>query len=537
MATRPYTVLYGGVENGELRIDGQSVSDGTEWVRMLKRSVIFVDSTVKAPHLTALMSHPDDTASGQPGNVNGVTLRTITGSVKIIRGGDVWGIPARNIDELSKGMERIRTLCDDNGITWRPTAAGTSVEIAMNLCKGIGPFTGSRWRLASYAAIHAGPMTHVRGGAPRGIHIDRRSAYLAEMSEPMPNGELYLMDGEVSVSRHLSKPGLVYCQVNVAHTEDTNQLPPLPVSTKRGRMLYPVGTFRGIWPSNMLREAVESGEIEVVKVFWSIRWTRMRPVLQPFVARMEGLPKELAKPLYTRLWGKMSAQGGWTGRLHETGKAIPSGELFWQCNARPQHSTRLPPYHRPDMAAWIVGLNHANVVRTVRATKPETLIAAHVDAIWTSDVEGARKLCGSGIGDWKEEATGRIRYYSQGRYYVQSPERTKIGYSGWPHDNPPTLAEFARWASSHTEGKQYVRGWLTKPETDPNAKSVAPELISMDNTVINGYLPSDSEYWASGGRFKSGWQSFLDGEDKQRERNASAPCIHGITGGDCDECL
>ncbi len=378
-------------------------------------------------------------------------------------------------------------------------------------------------------------MIHVSGGAQVGAHIDRRQAYLSEMAQPMPAGETYIMDGEIPAHRHVDKPGLVYCCVKVAHTNVVNQLPPLPIASKRGKMLYPVGEFRGIWPSIMLKEALESGEIEITKVYWSMRWTTLKPIFAPFVEKVSTLPKELAKPLYTRVWGKMSAQGGWVGTLEsKQNNDIPSGDLYWVCKAKPQYANSFPPYHRPDVAAWIVGLNHANMVRSVRATKPETLIAAHVDALWSSDVQGCLDQCGDSRGEWKLEGTGQIRYYSQGRYYVNDGSKVKIGASGWDDNGkPPTLEGFKAWASVVRE-KETVRGWIDRPETTWKARSVAPEILGTDIVVMSGHSPADTDFWGARGVYRQKWQTFLENGSKP----SSSVCKHGTSYDDCMEgCL
>ena len=107
--------------------------------------------------------------------------------------------------------------------------------------------------------------------------------------------------------------------------------------------------------------------------------------------------KDVSKPLYTRFWGKWGNRGGYSGmpanrRTICPDGSFPTGGFIWSSNITSQTSDADQTY-RPDISAAIAAKNQIAVHRALRMLKPESIIAVHVDAIWTDDIEGAEKVC------------------------------------------------------------------------------------------------------------------------------------------------
>lgn len=62
---------------------------------------------------------------------------------------------------------------------------------------------------------------------------------------------------------HLNGFGVTYCEVEVKKTD----IPPLPYRTETGKLIYPIGRFRGSWANHELNYAVQTGFAKIKKVF------------------------------------------------------------------------------------------------------------------------------------------------------------------------------------------------------------------------------------------------------------------------------
>ncbi len=528
------------MDGDALTIDGLPAGD---WIRRatFRGSIAYLTDNVPPRELVALMG-PDDIAFGNPTELYGVSLKTKGDGLFKIMSGSAWGIQTDSVDKLADHIVRSQKICKEHGIKWKRTSAATVSGMIQKACP-LKPLT-PRFRGMSHAGLHAGPIVHVSGGAADAIYMDRIGAYLDALRRPLPAGGWFVYRHEgIKLSRVLRRPGLIDCAVFVNHTEDTNQLPPLPAKLKNNRVCYPVGRVRGVWPSHFIKDALDRGEIEILEIYTVARCNRLQPVLQPLFDWIVKLPKDIAKPLYTRAWGKMSSNSYWTGTLARDDGRIPAFGLWWEQEARPFWTTRVPRYYRPDLAAWIVSLNHQEVINAVRQTTPETLIACHVDAIWTKDTragEGLAKrypqrvsanrirgLDTESIGKWELESRGRVRFYAPGVYTVNGDDGTeKVAACGWPYMRSPTVDSLTAWMETGRENPRY-RGWEDSPKDSMDAMSIAPYLpggMSYDaSQTMPPYMgppPARKGYWTMGGYVQDKWLAEL----QYRDSGESPPC-------------
>lgn len=498
--------LYAWAQGDRLFIDGVEAGP---WLRLTANAFVYADSTVEfRRHILPLFTKAD-TAIGSPFEVTGANLVTETGTLRVFLG-DTWGLDRRNAATYAKELEAIVTAARDNGVEWRPTAGNTAMVMLAQYCKehmrrGIDP----RWRSLAYAGIHAGPIIHASGGGKRVAHIDRNKAYAAAMLEPLPGKTLV----DLGKRDPLECDCIVACDVMMPDLD----IPILPLTLQDATVVYPVGHIRGVWPSNLLRVAIQNGA-KITSVRGGFRWLYKEPYMQPYTERVLSLPKHLGKPLYTRTWGKLCSMGRWTGSK-DTGWIEGSG-LKWTHEV-PDETKRLHPQNRPEIAAWIVGNNHAEMMRAIQGL--DSIVAAHVDAIWTADTAGAAKLVrdNAGIGGWKLEDQGETRYYSVGQYHTidKATNEDVMGFAGWQGAEDPTVEVFRKWASDPNKPPTVSREWSKNPREHMSASSVPHRIDGdPDYRVYSGNDPFCAELWDKEGKLKGT-------ERNTKEHGAGCTCI------------
>ena len=489
MARKPKVILTADCSGDTMRIDGHRIGP---WVRYYRDLCIYVDCRFDfkkhlLPHLT-----PDDTAIGTPGRVVGVSLKRHDGGpcgkVYCV---DAWGGSNESAETLLQHTLATRAMCEDSDITWRPTAAATAMELVRQQCfKHFYPGILPQWRELALSAIHAGPIIHATGGG-YAHHIDRRKAYLHAMDRPFGVGKLVAC----THNRAMACGGLTDVTVNVPY----HAVPPLSVRTKDRKVFYPIGTFRGVYPTVSLQVAIEKYGVEILRAHGAVRWQYTSDCMHDVCEAITSLPKLLAKPLYTRIWGKLCSTGGWIGSLEPTSWTTTGNGLKWSYDGGTYEQSR-NPLHRPDIAAQIVGINHAAVMDT--AASLSGIVAMHVDSIWTSDNVVDKVKIGPNVGDWKLECTGALRYMGHGIYtHRRSDGTTKIGHCGFPTVDRPTAATIEHNMSlTGTEKPDSTyREWGTEnPKISANAVSLPLAVDAPKMELYATHSPWDVTRWENG---------------------------------------
>ena len=364
------------------------------------------------------------------------------------------------------------------------------------------------------------------------VEIDITGAYLNAMSMPLPNlaKSMYFYNPEQSWRTIRTNFGFVEALVNVPKSLEKG-LPPLPLYNGRGT-IYPTGIFRGVWSIDLLRYAEEECGVKVIDTFEHACFLRqfLEPYFQPLANqwfRIEN--RSLAKPMYTRFWGKWGNRGGYVGYparlVGNRDGAFPSNGFDWYSSMVEQdEDTEAKPY-RPDIAATIAAYNHIAVHRALRILKPESIIAVHVDAIWTDDIEGAQRVCdeiqpdrltwmdetdedyiedelssGNFPGQWRIKNSGRDRHLACGVYY----HGNQVGHSGLK-GKPRSEEELVRrYTLTHSPKDTQelafaieARNWNDnlKPLQSIHARSTAPHLKQTNHQrVIQGSPVYSSKY-------------------------------------------
>ena len=462
-----------------------------------------------------------------------------------------------NINPYDMSLEELIQYAEDKGFEIPEDKTYSKDDCISHLFEDVfTPPLGSlphRWREMAHAAVHGGPICCLRGGSDHAVEVDIKGAYLTAMCGEMPViGNYEDPDtGQMSFNSYFAgRDGVTWEQImadGIEHgfidatvyvNEDLEYgMPPLPISVGEG-MVFPRGKFRGIWTLPLLKMAVDFNEAQVLKVHHSFFSRRAEQLFLPYASFLRRLPKPISKELYVKFWGKFNFRGGWVGIKQAEAPdrpCIPANGLWWY-EERINQTDRARPTYRPDIAAYIASYNHIALYKAMRSIDPKSIIAVHVDAIWTDDLEGARRLCDnskkvnefniqenrletvSDYGGWVIKREGPLRFWACGVY----DHNGKLGYSGfdakkYSTTGKPTRSEIDNWMKVRDNNKQErenlcCREWKDgiTPGQDENAISKSVILDEINPTCPFGGLDFYDTDWIPSGWLRSQADSIPD---------------------------
>jgi hypothetical protein len=442
---------------------------------------------------------PEDVAFGpMPGSVLGVKFRIGKRNRFTVLDSSAWGVNASDPVQSFSNLQRMMAQAESNGIRVKNSVAATAVGVYMDRFDGTQGHPAirqlpPRWRAMAHAALHGGPISVLQAGASCATQIDVRNAYLAALYEPMPvvgveDGNRvggWLTHDNKKWDRVRRLTGFVDASVRVSPDLDPLALPPLPVHLRHGSV-YPRGELRGCWTIAQVTDAEERGEVEVLEVHQFCFAPQTRPLFAEVADLFGSLPKTLGKRLYTRFWGKFGSRGGYAAHKSEQPVfgEVPASGLWWKFDGIGLDSHRARPTYRPDLAAFVCASNHRRVISAMRELDASSVVACHVDAIWTTDLAGAAKLCAPGdvVGGWRPKRTGPLRFYGAG-CYDHDGDLAASGYDSRIH-GALSKDSLERWIQGTTHRRMLLqtRRWSEDPAVDPQATSRSL-LLEMDRCV------------------------------------------------------
>ncbi len=498
--------MIGGIVHQEGRtfyFDGEAVNKPEDIPRRngTAGTVWYTTAAVSMQRFLKLLSDGDEAFGPSPDRPIGAAFywennNGRTSSMKVISS-TVWGISSRDpVDTENLILEKM-VACAEGGVRPGTSAAGTSISEYMRTFDGQDgrPETRQlqpRWRGLAHASFHGGPITLTRAAGVEVAHIDLRAAYLAAMRLPLPvHGIDPQTERKTGGFFSFQNPSWDDLKDRVGFAEATvsvdpslygpGSVPPLPVRHHSGSM-HPTGVFRGAWPICMLQDAVDHGGAKIVKIH-QFCWAPETMCLFDDIADTF-MTNRMGKLLYTRFWGKWASQGGFTGAKTSDPPdgSVRSYGLWWEHDGIGLYDYQAPPTYRPDIAATIAGYNHCQVMRSVRTLKPGSIISLYVDAIWTTDIEGAHRLVDQGPGNWAWKQSGKARFYAPGVYQHNS-KIGAAGYDSYVH-GAITPDKLRTWAASPLHVKANLmsnRVWTDKPMINPDATSVPVQLSGSES--------------------------------------------------------
>ena len=490
-------------ENGVFWFDDKPVRGpkdiprGRAW----KNTVWYATPGIPSVEWAKLLGPRDHAFGPRPGQIAGLQFRTNQRGRYRVLTATTWGVNKANPNACYDAIRRLQVLTAAVGLKVCSTIAGTAMQAYMDRYDGKKGHPRlqqlpCRWRGMAHAALHGGPIAVLRGSAPYAVQIDVRKAYLAALYQRVPivgpEGGWYTHGGR-DWSQLRKLVGFVDATVEIAE-KGSAWLPPLPVHFGFGSA-FPTGKLRGCWTIAQVCEAEERGELIVTKIHQFCYAPQTRPLFAEIADFFQTIPSQLQKRLYTRFWGKFGSRGGYIARTSEEPRfgEVPAGGLWWAYDGIPLDSPAARPTYRPDLAAFVSAHNHRRVMATLREIDPASVVACHVDAIWTTDVVGASRVCAkqSGVGAWRVKRTGPLRFYGIG-CYRHDRHLAASGYDARIMGKL-TLPRMERWIqhphTTHSRLLLETREWTADPARVPSATS-KPLHVEMDTTVSPAEGPS-----------------------------------------------
>jgi len=479
---------------------------------------------------------PGDEAFGpEPGRVVGVSFRIGKRSRMRVFSSSTWGVDKRNPNECFAAIRSLQAAVRAAGMKVKTSVAATALQVYMDRYDGKDGRPSMcqlpcRWRGLAHAAMHGGPIAVLKGGAPHAVQIDVSKAYLHALRQPVPsmgvvNGDRYggyVTHADKRWSKIRGRIGFVEATVRVNDSLcGSHGLPSMPLHTSYG-VIFPLGSIRGAWTIAQVEDAERRGEIEVEKVHQFCFAPQTQPLFAELADLFHRLPVPIQKRLYTRFWGKLGSRGGYVAVKSDEPivGTIPASGMWWAFDGVQFDSAHAPKTYRPDLASFISATNHRNVMATARRLAPDSIVACHVDSIWTSDTIGAARVCASmsGIGGWRKKRSGPLRFYGPGCYNHDG----HVAASGYDSSVLGRLSERSveAWAeggrSQHRRLLLKTRIWHGDPATDLHAVS-RPYLLDMDLRQQQTEGPSVYDpCWTMGG-----WMRRPQGKHGQKEDDDS----------------
>ncbi len=513
-------------KGGVLYFDDVPVTNGEIPRRVAFAGRWYATPNVQPTDIFPLLRAGDTVFGPAPGRFSGARFRLPRRRTLTVFSGSLWGIEATSHDAFEAQLDAKLIAAAGSGFSPGISAAGTAVKAYMKRYDGRDgrPLTRQlppRFRGLAQGAFFGGPLFVTRGSSPMAAHIDIKGAYLHALSEPVPvhgldpanpkrrRGGWFTYEAQWDEIRDLV--GFVEATVWVdPDVVSRNGIASLPIRTYAGSV-FPSGLVRGAWPIASVAQAEELGEATVMAVHQWCYAPETEPLFESIARDFESAPDEIAKTLYCRFWGRWGSRGGYTGMVGDDPPdgAVRSGGIWWSFDGVDHHSWRAPPTYRPDIAALIAGYTHRRVMAAVHELSRDTapgdpppVVAAHVDAIWTDNIAGAKRLChGSSPGDWQLKRVGPLRFYGTGCYDHDG----KLGAAGYDKARfgPLTRTSIADWAGNSGSRLHRLllrgRNWASDPATNAAATS-EPLFMDMDESASQLAGPDVSDVcWTPNG--------------------------------------
>lgn len=448
---------------------------------------------VGAMRKCAKMARAGDYGWGpRKGTVGGIRFKRgdKKGSNTVVMPVTAWGLKqSYTANSAALAMDDIESECTSQGYEFTPTATRLAGRITGRHLKSLDikvRQTRPQFRAMAHAAINPGAMVCITGGSDSNVlAIDRSQAYLhcLQIPLPVPMSWRVISDGVVP---DYCDGGIVEATVRVPF-DCFGNMPPLPVRM-RAFIAYPTGLCRGVWTVDHLRYALEMG-CEIVHVH-NLIVCETSPWLDGVYREVCGIKhKPLRKAIYTRLWGRLAAIGGY----RFVAKEYSSGAvgLVWTDKGKDQDDWKMRPDYRPDAAAFIASSNAVQLNRAVESCDERTVHGTHVDALWTTDRGALAKINNSDpLTDWKVKQDGPLRNYGVG-LRDHSGEIAAMGYPAGTPDRAQ-LREYARKGGGGASfGTALVRDWAgLSPVDSVDAVSAPLHGARALGDPLRGYGPS-----------------------------------------------
>lgn len=335
-----------------------------------------------------------------------------------------------------------------------------------------------------FRAAYFGGRVEIFKKQGQGLHYyDINSSYPFSMLQPMPIGKLTEWKGKPPAWLIKERVGFARASVYVP---PSTHIPLLPHRLKDGKLIFPTGSFSGVWPAVELLEAEKEG----VKVTWHDSvWIVAEPIFGEMVHELyayrdksrPGYDEALAyvaKILLNSLYGKFA-----TNTLREKiiyiepdqdppEGAIPAAPEDPECPIFTVEEEIDAPYIAPQISAHITALSRIALYRFMKeADRLGELVYCDTDSIITS--ADLSHMCGVGLGALKDEGAGVTyegEFLQPKLYFLQGDDGSqKVVMKGYSTRNEESfrrvqLGETLSFESLERIGSMKRKGFLDGPK-------------------------------------------------------------------------
>jgi hypothetical protein len=313
-------------------------------------------------------------------------------------------------------------VCNRLGGAMGLTAAATAIETLrtgylQRTIKAITPKQEELIRKAYYGGrtevFHTGASFNP--GYPLRC-FDVNSMYVWALAQALPVDHLADTTGVVFPNGD----GFVECEVDTANVDRAARTYPALPYRKDGKLLFPLGRFRGVWATPELKLAIEHG----YQITWIGKgiWFRLSTVFRSYVDTLYKLRDKslstydatlsaIAKVLGNATYGKFG-----TNREREKIHIAPSVEDIIEKEMMPlQGPLDLPvfveqcqseaSYILPHLAAWVTSLARVKLLTYMYSCFPNRVFYTDTDSIYTT----SQLPTGKALGEMKEEYSDIIK--------------------------------------------------------------------------------------------------------------------------------
>lgn len=345
------------------------------------------------------------------------------------------------------------------------------------------------------SAYYGGRVEIFRERASNLHYYDINSAYPFAMLKPMPVGKLVECKGKPL--KWMTEGRIGFARANVFVPEKT-YIPVLPCRNQDGRLIFPTGSFTGVWTAIELFKAIEMG----AKVEWlDSVWISARPIFSEFVTKLytlrdkerEGYDESLAyvaKIMLNSLYGKFATNTLREKIIYVSENGEPPEGIFPinpedpECSLYRIEEEIDAPYIVPQIAAHITALARLHLLSIMlEAHKHGTLAYCDTDSIITS--ANLSHICSSGLGSLKDEGEGVVYdgEFIQPKFYMLNGNdgSCKVTMKGYRDRTPESFNSVKLGGTLHFETLERI-GAMVKKEfiTGPKMISVKRSLQSED---------------------------------------------------------
>lgn len=387
-------------------------------------------------------------------------------------------------------MEGIQRLYSRIGARMKTTTPATALDYWRRcyLDEAL-PSVSEETRSFFREGYYGGRVEIFRMGKQKGriLYLDVNSLYPSVMVGKYP---------DIADLRNGGKYGAVDATVEVPDM----YIPPLPHRSESGKLLFPVGRFRGVWTTNEIGYARTLG-VRIRKIHKRIGSSfRVSPfkdyIVTCYAERLNAetdLERVMWKFLMNSLYGKFGTSGG-VSKLVDPASASPEervdgtylGPLLLQ-----ELETDTPPYANVLWAAWTTAAARIVLHKALlKAEKYGDLIYCDTDSVVLRPraKKAAPFSVGTSLGEWKVEYVCREfeaklpKFY---RFVTSEGERVKV--KGVP---PGSALDF--FTTGHATFKRPMRLRESgRRKLSPNIWNISEKRLHSEydkRTILSGGL-------------------------------------------------